>query len=439
MGKSTRTSTVILCTLSICLVLTTASTWWACGQTTRPISQDTPQIQYGAEILIQQKINLIQHKKIAIVTNHTGRVFEQIHLVDTLMALNLNIQKIFAPEHGFRGEAEAGAHILGGKDMQTGLPLISLYGDNKKPSAQDLKDVDLILFDIQDVGTRFYTYLSTLVYVMEACAENNVALWVLDRPNPNGWYIGGPMLDSAYASFVGLHNVPVVHGMTLGEYARMVNAEGWLKGNIKCRLEVIPCAGYRHDMRWADLNRAWVPPSPNLPTALSAAWYPVFCWYEGTPVSVGRGTDAPFEQVGAPWHIAFKRRIRTDSAEGKSVYSVYGNTFQPAAFMPMPIPGKALQPLYEAQTCYGVRALDHNTSGDSIWLAGLQLLGSFHQEYKQSGNPKPFFQPFFRKLAGNATLEKDIESGKTTASIMAAWNTAHAPFRGLRKKYLLYP
>lgn len=434
-----RTSKVILFALCLCIGLSTASAWWACGNQTITNQTDTALVKYGAEILIEEKIAMLKNKKIAIVTNHTGRVFDTIHLVDTLMALNINIQKIFAPEHGFRGEAEAGAHIQGSKDTQTGLPLISLYGDKKKPTAQDLKDVDLILFDIQDVGTRFYTYLSTLIYVMEACAENNVALWVLDRPNPNGWYIGGPMLDSAYTSFVGLHNVPVVHGMTLGEYAQMANAEGWLKGKIQCRLQVITCSGYRHDMRWADLNRTWVPPSPNLPTVLSATWYPVFCWYEGTPVSVGRGTDAPFEQVGAPWHIAFKRRIRTDSAEGKSVFTVYGNNFQPVAFVPKSMPGKALQPLYQDQTCFGVRAMNHTHSGDSIWRAGLQLLASFHQEYKESGNPKPFFQSFFRKLAGNAVLEKDIASQKTVEQIMTAWNTQHAPFRAIRNKYLLYP
>lgn len=434
-----RTSKVILFALCLCMGLSTVSAWWACSNQAAGNHPNTPAVKYGAEILVEEKMSTLKNKKIAIVTNHTGRVYDKMHLVDTLMALKINIQKIFAPEHGFRGEAEAGAHIQGGKDTQTGLPLISLYGDKKKPTAQDLKDVDLILFDIQDVGTRFYTYLSTLVYVMEACAENNVALWVLDRPNPNGWYIGGPMLDSAYTSFVGLHKVPVVHGMTLGEYAQMVNAEGWLTGKIQCRLQVISCTGYRHEMRWTDLNRSWVPPSPNLPTALSATWYPVFCWYEGTPVSVGRGTDAPFEQVGAPWHIAFKRRIRTDSAEGKSVYTVYGNHFQPTTFVPKSIPGKALQPLYQDQTCFGVKAMDHTTSGDSIWRAGLQLLASFHQEYKQSGNPKPFFQPFFRKLAGNATLEKDIEANKTVDQIMTAWNTQHASFRAIRNKYLLYP
>lgn len=410
----------------------------ACGQPLHTEHTAPGKISVGAEVLLMEKIQHLTGKKIALVTNHTGLVNDSLHLVDTLPGAGVQLVKIFAPEHGFRGEAEAGAHIEGGIDARSGLPLISLYGNKKQPSAEDLRDVDLVLFDIQDVGTRFYTYLSTMVYVMEACAESDKVLWILDRPNPNGFYIDGPVLKSEYTSFVGLHPVPVVHGMTLGEYARMVNGEGWLKNQKKCRLEVIPTQGYTHDMRWEETGRKWIPPSPNLPTALAAAWYPVLCWYEGTPVSVGRGTESPFELAGAPWHVAFRRRVRTDSTEGKKIFKVYGNRFLPLAFVPASIPGKAAQPLFEGQTCYGVQMLDMPSSGDSVWLAGLQLLGSFYQDYSEQKISAPFFQPFFRKLAGTDMLEKQIKEDLSPDQIRNSWQPEIAAFRKIRAKYLMY-
>lgn len=395
-------------------------------------------VQAGAEILIQEKLALLKGKRVALVTNHTGRVGDT-HLVDTLLQLKVNIQKIFVPEHGFRGEAEAGAGIQDGKDARTGLPLISLYGDRKMPTQEDLEDVDILLYDIQDVGTRFYTYLSTMAYCMEACARDSVAFWVLDRPNPNGWYIGGPVLKPENSSFVGLHSVPVVHGMTLGEYARMIQGEGWLKEGKKCRLEVIQAKGYKHGMRWEETGLEWIPPSPNLPDLLAAEYYPILCWYEGTPVSVGRGTVSPFTLAGAPWHIAFKRRIYTDSLEGASQFQVYGLGFQAKSFVPRSIPGKSASPMYENEICYGVKASQRPSSGDSLWLAGLQLLQSFHQEYREQTKKEDFFRPFFRKLSGTDELSEQIRAGKTPVEIQDSWKGEIARFRAIRNKYLVYP
>lgn len=400
-------------------------------------SKDT-RVRTGAEVLLYEKLSLLQGKRVGLVTNHTARVGE-MHLADTLMRLGVNLQKIFAPEHGFRGEAEAGAPIRDGVDTQTGLPVVSLYGNKKQPSEADLEGIDIVLFDIQDVGARFYTYLSTMVYCMDACAQVNKPFWVLDRPNPNGWYVGGPVLEKEQTSFVGLHTVPVVHGMTLGEYARMVNEEGWLPENRKCRLEVIPVKGYRHSMKWEDTGLEWVPPSPNLPSVTSALYYPILCWYEGTPVSVGRGTIHPFTVAGAPWHVAFKRRVLTDEQEGTSVFRVFNLPFKSVAFTPKSLPGKANQPLYESSVCYGVMALENPASGDSLWLAGLQLLQSFYLEYKEQTGKQDFFQPFFHRLSGDPVLSQQIIQGKSPDEIFASWQKSTRAFWVTRKKYLMYP
>lgn len=401
-------------------------------------SVQVPIVQTGAEVLLRDKLHLLEKKKIAVVTNHTGRV-GNTHLVDTLISLGISVQKIFVPEHGFRGEAEAGAGIKDGRDARTGLPIISLYGNKKMPTVEDLAGIDIVVYDIQDVGARFYTYLSTLVYCMDACARDKISLWVLDRPNPNGWYIGGPVLETQNVSFVGLHPVPVVHGMTLGEYALLVNGEGWLKEGRKCRLEIIKAKGYKHSMHWEDTGLEWIAPSPNLPTALSAEYYPILCWYEGTPVSVGRGTEFPFEQVGSPWHIAFKRRIHTDSLEGASKFQVYGLPFQAVSFVPRSIPGKSAQPMYEGEKCFGIKALQAPASGDSLWMAGLQLLQSFHQEYREQTKKDDFFRPFFRKLCGTESLESQVKSGKTVWEIQESWKAGIISFRAKRQKYLIYP
>ena len=270
-------------------------------------------------------INELKGKSIALVVNQTSRIGE-VHLVDSLLRLGLKIKTIFAPEHGFRGDHSAGAHVASGKDKKTGLPIISLYGNHKKPTSTDLKEIDYVVFDIQDVGTRFYTYLSTMHYVMESCAEENIPFMVLDRPNPNGFYVDGPILDPKFKSFVGMHPIPIVHGMTLGELAKMINGAGWLNNKVQTQLKVIAVENYHH-------NRIYtlpVKPSPNLPTKASIYLYPSLCLFEGTDVSVGRGTDKPFECFGRP------------GLEGRKY-----------TFTPKSIPGVAANPPHKGVECSG--------------------------------------------------------------------------------------
>ena len=318
---------------------------------------------------------------IAVVGNQTS-VVGSTHLVDTLIAREVNVTKIFCPEHGFRGTAAAGAHIHNSIDPKTGLPIISLYGKNKKPSQEQLADVDCVIFDLQDVGCRFYTYLSTLHYVMEACAERSIPLLVLDRPNPNGHYIDGPVLDTAhYRSFVGMHPVPIVYGMTIGEYARMINGEGWLAGGLKCNLTVVPMQGYKRDSVGYLLP---VPPSPNLRNAHAIALYPSLCLFEGTHCGVGRKTDFPFEWVTYGQDTL---DLRAESA--------------PSAF-------------------------------------SLKYLQEMYRRAPQG----QFFLPknnFFEKLAGNGDLRQQIESGLREEEIRATWKEGIDRFKEVRKKYLIYP
>ena len=328
-------------------------------------------------------------KRFAVVANQSSRVGD-VHIVDTLVAITENnVLKIFCPEHGFRGTAEAGAHVDNSVDAKTGIPIISLYGKNKKPTAEQLKDVHCVVFDLQDVGCRFYTYISTLHYVMEACAENDVQLIVLDRPNPNGHYVDGPVLDTAhYRSFVGMHPVPVVYGMTIGEYAKMINGEGWLKGCIKCNLTVVPMQGYKRDSVGYELP---VPPSLNLRNAHAIALYPSLCLFEGTNCGVGRGTDYPFEWVtfGADT-LDLRREVAPDAFSLKYLMEMYrrhaGNADVPVR------------------------------------------------------NRKSFFQKsnFFEKLAGNGDLRKQIEAGMSEEEIRATWQPGLEAFKKTREKYLIY-
>jgi len=351
----------------------------------------------------------IQGKRVAVVANHTSQV-ESIHLVDTLLSLKIDIKKIFCPEHGFRGNIEAGELINNHSDSKTGLPVISLYGSNKKPKAEHLKDIDLVIFDLQDVGVRFYTYISTMHYVMEACAENNVALIVLDRPNPNGFYIDGPVLDTACSSFVGMHPVPLVHGMTVGEFAQMINGEGWLNNGVKCNLTVIPCDGYSHD---AIFNLP-VKPSPNLPNQLSVLLYPSLGFFEGTAVSVGRGTDFPFQVFGYPNYSSKQFK-----------------------FIPVEKIGASKNPPYKGKVCYGVDLRDYSVdyfrSKKSI---NLEWLIKTYQTYP---NKKNFFNNFFKNLAGTSLLRKQIEDGMDAEAIHKSWQPGIEGYKQIRKKYLLYP
>ena len=358
-----------------------------------------PGLRTGADVMAEECL-LFPSGRYAVVGNQTSvvaardssaKIVGYTHLVDTLLAHGayVNIVKIFCPEHGFRGTAEAGAKVDNSTDPKTGLPIISLYGKNKKPTPEQLQDVDCVVFDLQDVGCRFYTYISTLHYVMEACAENNIFLVVLDRPNPNGHYVDGPVLDTAhYRSFVGMHPVPVVYGMTIGEYAKMINGEGWLKNGIKCDLTVVPMRGYRRDSVGYELP---VPPSPNLRNAHAIALYPSLCLFEGTNCGVGRGTDYPFEWV----------TYDTDTLDLRQEEA-------PAAFSL-----KYLMEMYRRT-----------------------------QAIKQSSNQaiKPFFlkSNFFEKLAGNGDLRKQIEAGMSEEEIRATWQPALDEFKKIREKYLIY-
>jgi uncharacterized protein YbbC (DUF1343 family) len=350
----------------------------------------------------------LKGKSIGIVCNQTSMV-KNVHLVDTLIRSGFNVNIIFSPEHGYRGALEAGADISDGIDSVTGSRIISLYGKKKKPLPEDLKGIDILLFDIQDVGLRFYTYISTLTLVMEAAAEQGIPLIVTDRPNPNGFYVDGPVLDTAFRSFVGMHPVPVIYGMTIGEYALMINGESWL-GSNKCDLKVIPLDGYEHNM----IVRLKIRPSPNLPAWQSIYLYPSLCLFEGTIISVGRGTESPFQVIGHPEYMV--------------------GSF---AFTPRVIPGVSENPHYEGQECFGSNLTgfaDNFTENDHhftlTWLLGM------HDFFRDSSD---FFTPYFDKLAGNEQLRKDILGGKNEKEIRASWENDLRAFRQIRKKYLLYP
>lgn len=349
---------------------------------------------------------LLKGKRVSIVANQTSRI-ASVHLVDTLMSSGVTIQCVFAPEHGFRGEQGAGEKIKGGIDPQTGLQVISLYGKHLKPTKQDLAATDLVIFDIQDVGARFYTYIATLQYVMEACAEQKKEVLVLDRPNPNGFYIDGPVLDTVYRSFVGMNPIPVVHGMTVGEYAGMLNGQRWLKGKRVCKLKVIPVKGYTHK----DLYQLPVRPSPNLPNMTAVYLYPSLCLFEGTKVSLGRGTDSPFQMIGYP-----------------------GFTEGDIEFKPVNIPGVAMNPPYTDTLCQGIDL--RLAMKDSI--PGRLELGWLLRMYQQYPEKKAFFQPFFDKLSGTDRLRKSIQKETDELTIRESWRKALDKFREIRKKYLLY-
>jgi uncharacterized protein YbbC (DUF1343 family) len=365
------------------------------------------QVVVGAEQTTEY-ITTLKGKTIGVVVNPTSRI-KQTHLVDSLLAMGVKIKTIFAPEHGFRGNQEAGAHIKNGIDSATKIPVISLYGDKKKPSAADLKGIQYLVFDIQDVGARFYTYISTLHYIMEACAEHKIPLMVLDRPNPNGHYVDGPVLDTNFKSFVGMHPVPVVHGMTIGEYAQMINGEKWLPKGAKCTLTVVKCKNYTHQTMY----NLPVKPSPNLPTMEAIYLYPSLCFFEGTDISVGRGTNKPFELVGRP---GFE----------KGSYE----------FTPVRIPGVAENPPYMNQKCKGILLTEFGKSFMPIHK-GLYLVWLV-DFYKESTNKEKFFNNFFDKLAGTDELRKQIIAGKGVADIELSWQPALKAFKKTRLKYLLY-
>lgn len=353
----------------------------------------------------------LEGKKIGMVANQTSLI-GKTHLVDSLGAPGnerVSICNLFGPEHGFRGQGEDAVPIENDVDLKTGIPVISLYGRKRKPTAEDLADLDLLLFDIQDIGIRFYTYISTLYYVMQACAERDLELLLLDRPNPNGFYVDGPVLELGFSSFVGLHEVPVVYGMTIGEYALMINGEGWLGAGLACKLTVIPCENYSHHSRY----NLPVPPSPNLPTMNSIFLYPSVCFFEGTVISEGRGTNSPFEVFGHP---------ELQEAD----YS----------FTPESIPGADSHPKLEGKLCHGKdlrylrNIVDRQPGLNLSWLI---------YAYKNFPDKDNFFTPFFDKLAGTARLRHQIIEGLSEETIRTSWADDLASFKKIRRKYLIYP
>jgi uncharacterized protein YbbC (DUF1343 family) len=365
-------------------------------------NKPTTEIKTGADNYTAY-LPLLKNKKIGIVSNQTGILTNKTHLVDFLLENKVSVQKIYAPEHGFRGTADAGEHIVDGKDTKTGLPIISLYGNNKKPKPEQLAGIDILVFDLQDVGARFYTYISSLHYIMEACAENNILLMVLDRPNPNGSIVDGPILEKEFTSFVGMHQIPVLHGMTIGEYAQMINGEKWLKNGVQCKLTVIPCLNYKRDMPYSLL----VKPSPNLPNDQAINLYASLCLFEGTNVSLGRGTEKQFQIYGSPFLP-------------KSNFS----------FTPKPNFGSKEPPLKD-QLCYGedLSAIAKVKQLELKWLI---------KAYQTTSDKSKFFIDFFTKLTGTKKIQQQIEAGISETEIRKSWQKGLEDFKTMRKKYLIY-
>ncbi len=397
-----------------------------------------PRVKVGAELILQD-LAALQGKRIALVGNHTTVIPYGPHLVDTLLDLGLTLTKVFTPEHGFRGDADAGASVKSSEDPKTGLPLVSLYGDNKKPKRHQLAGVDLVLFDLQDVGVRLYTYISTLAYVMEACAEAHIPIIVLDRPNPNGWYIDGPVRQPGLSSFVGLHPIPVVHGMTIGEYAQMINGESWLAKGAKADLQVIPCEYYTHEMRWDDTQLPWIAPSPNLGTPAAAQWYPALVWFEPTPVSVGRGTDSAFTILGAPWFEPSGFSAGKPLEDEQTIQfsdQLSGSIFQ---FTPRSLPGKATYPKLQDQLCNGLILKGTPTADSTIMQLSLSLMLGLYQQYKTDHRGNTFFKKGFNKWVGNTQLKQDLKAESTVEEMYGKWKAELADFKIKRLRYLLYP
>ncbi len=350
---------------------------------------------------------LLRNKNIALVANQTSVIYtsngKYVHLVDSLIRLDLELTKVFAPEHGFRGKADAGEHVTDGKDIDTGLPIISLHGKHKKPTQEQLQGLDLVVFDIQDVGVRFYTYIATLQYVMEACAEANIPVLVLDRPNPNAHYIDGPTLEFEHRGFLGLNTIPLVYGMTMGEYANMINGEGWLAEGIQCDLMVIPLQNYTHQTAYSLPIR----PSPNLPNDKAINLYPSLGFFEGTTINAGRGTEMQFQIYGAPF-------------------------FEPTSFNYTPVANfGAKYPKHKNKSCYGVdlRSEEILNQIDLRWLL---------DAFKRTPKDEKFFGPTFTAHAGTTSLQEQIEQGRSAEEIKNSWKPAIDNFKKIRSKYLLY-
>jgi len=364
--------------------------------------EEKKELRLGAE-RTEIYISKLQGKKVGLLINHTSMVGSE-HLVDFLLQRDITIEKIFAPEHGFRGEADAGELVEDNIDQKTGIPVVSVYGINKKPSGESMAGLDVVIFDIQDVGVRFYTYISSMHYMMEACAEANVKMMILDRPNPNGYYVDGPIREEKFKSFVGMHPIPIVHGLTVGELAKMINGEKWLEGGLSCNMEVVPMANYTHDQNYS----LPVKPSPNLPNDQSVRLYPSLCFFEGTKMSIGRGTLFPFQVVGYP--------------EEK---------FGKFSFTPESIEGMAKHPRLEGKLCYGIDLRN-------VELPSQLDLGYVINFFSKWEKEESFFTKYFDTLAGTDKLRMQIEDGASEASIRQSWQKDLENYLTMRSRYLLY-
>jgi uncharacterized protein YbbC (DUF1343 family) len=354
----------------------------------------------------EKYLHLLKDRNVGMVVNHTSQVKGE-HLVDFLIGENIRVKKIFAPEHGFRGDVSDGVKIEDGADIKTGIPVISLYGKTRKPTKDHLSNLDVVVFDIQDVGCRFYTYISTMHLVMEACAENNIPVVILDRPNPNGDYFAGPVLKPEFKSFVGMHPIPVVHGLTIGELAKMINGEKWLENDLECNLKVIKVKNYTHFIKY----ELPVKPSPNLPNQLSVRLYPSLCFFEATSVSIGRGTDFPFQVIGG---------LKPD----------LGN-FQ---FTPVSLPGVSVNPPNKDKLCYGVDLRELK----EVPKFTLSYFLNFYSKYQDESDFLTREQ-WLNKLAGTDDLIQQIREGKSEKEIFQSWQPELEKYKTLREKYLLYP
>lgn len=373
------------------------------------VLQATAQVKNGADRL-EELFPLLENKRISLVVNQTSLV-QNVHLLDTLYNKGVHITQVFAPEHGFRGDADAGEFIKNGKDYRTQVPIISLYGKNKKPQPAQLQQTDIVIFDIQDVGARFYTYISTMFYVMQACAENNKELIILDRPNPCD-YIDGPVLDMKYKSFVGMLPIPVLHGCTIGELAQMINGEGWLGNNLQCPLKVITIEDWKHGQPYS----LPVKPSPNLPNDQAIALYPSLCPFEGTSVSVGRGTDFPFQIIGSPTTKNLKFR-----------------------FMPHSMKGSDKHPLHQDTYCYGLNLSSEKNIPKGFSLQYVIQFYNYFQNLTKHAEKEFFTRPhWFDLLMGTNQVRLDILKNKTEEQIRSAWQKKLNQYKEIRKKYLLY-
>lgn len=373
------------------------------------VLQATAQVKNGADRL-EELFPLLENKRISLIVNQTSLV-QNVHLLDTLYNKGVHITQVFAPEHGFRGDADAGEFIKNGKDYRTQVPIISLYGKNKKPQPSQLQQTDIMIFDIQDVGARFYTYISTMFYVMQACAENNKELIILDRPNPCD-YVDGPVLDMKYKSFVGILPIPILHGCTIGELAQMINGEGWLGNNLQCPLKVITIEDWKHGQPYS----LPVKPSPNLPNDQAIALYPSLCPFEGTSVSVGRGTDFPFQIIGSPTTKNLKFR-----------------------FMPHPMKGSDKHPLHQDTYCYGLNLSSEKNIPKGFSLQYVIQFYNYFQNLTKHTEKEFFTRPhWFDLLMGTNQVRLDILKNKTEEQIRSAWQKKLNQYKEIRKKYLLY-